>query len=139
MTSAFFSGSFGLLVKALGKFMVLGSNPTLVVSPDAFPHLLPSQTFLLTRKDFVAIATPPPTRRTASTPGPPPASPLGTTMAKPVWITGPQLLNNHPLQMCKLLRAVSQWSRYKTNAGTRSGWAWEKDSLVSGAPVQERR
>lgn len=70
----------------------------MVVSVDAFPHLLPCQPFLLTRKEFVAIATLPPIRRTASTPSPPPASPLGI-MAKPVWITGPLLVNNHPLQM----------------------------------------
>lgn len=126
------------MVKALEMLMVLWSNHTLVVSLDAFPHLLPSQTFLLTRKDFVDIATLPPTRRTASTPGPPPASPLGTTMAKPVCITGPLLVSKRPLQMCKLLKAVSQRNRYKTNVGARSGWAWEKDFLVSGAPVQER-
>lgn len=118
--------------------MVLWSNPALVVSVDASPHLPPSQTFLLSRRDLVAIATLPPTRRTASTPGPPPASPLGTTVAKPVWITGPLLVNNHLLQMCKLLKAAGQRNRCKANVGTRSGWAWEKDFLVSGAPVQER-
>lgn len=76
---------------------VLCSNPTLAVSVAAFLHLLPSQTFLLIRKDVLAIATLPPTQRIASTPGPPLASPLGKTLAKPVWITGPLLLSNHPL------------------------------------------
>lgn len=114
---------------------MLRPNPALVVSVEAFPHLPPSQTFLLTRKDVLAIATLPPTRRTASTPGPPPASPLGTTLAKPVRITGPPLANNHLLL---LLKAVSQQNRYRTNVGTRSGWAWEKVFLVSGAPVQGR-
>lgn len=76
---------------------VLCSNPNLAVSVAAFLHLLPSQTFLLIRKDVLAIATLPPTQRIASTPGPPLASPLGTTLAKPVWITGPLLLSNHPL------------------------------------------
>lgn len=78
-------------------WLVLCSNSTLAVSVAAFLHLLPSQTFLLIRKDVLAIVTLPPTQRIASTPGPPLASPLGTTLAKPVWITGPLLLSNHPL------------------------------------------
>lgn len=115
--------------------MVLWS---LVVSLDAFPHLLQSQTFLQSRNHFVAIATRPPTQRTASTPGPPPASLLGATKARPVWITGPLLVSNHPLQMGQLPKAASQRKRSRTSAGTRSGWVWKKDSLLSGARVQER-
>lgn len=87
----------GSLVKNLEMWLVLCSNPILAVSVAAFLHLQTSQTFLLIRKDVLAIATLPPTQRIASTPGPPLASPLGTTLAKPVWITGSQHRSNHPL------------------------------------------
>ncbi len=72
--------------------------------------LLPNQTCPLARREFWAIATLPPTQRTASTLCPPPVNQFSPILVKPTWvITSRMLATDHPLQIFKLLQPASSY------------------------------